>query len=33
VLDYDVLIKKVFEVYNEKIDEFVTELDELEIES
>ena len=33
VLDYDVLIKKVFEIYNEKIDEFVTELEELEIES
>jgi len=33
VLDYDVLIKKVFEVYNEKIDEFVTELEELDIES
>jgi DNA-directed RNA polymerase subunit D len=33
VLDYDALIRKVFEVYNEKIDEFVTELDELEIES
>ena len=33
VLDYDVLIKKVFEIYNEKIDEFVTELEELDIES
>jgi len=33
VLEYNVLIKKVFEVYNEKIDEFVTELDELDIES
>ncbi len=33
VLDYDMLIKKVFEIYNEKIDEFVTELEELEIES
>jgi len=33
VLDFDVLIKKVFEIYNEKIDEFVTELEELEIES
>jgi len=33
VLDYDVLFKKVFEIYNEKIDEFVTELEELEIES
>ncbi len=33
VLEYDVLFKKVFEIYNEKIDEFVTELEELEIES
>ena len=33
VLEYNALIKKVFEVYNEKIDEFVTELDELDIES
>lgn len=33
VLDYDVLIKKVFEIYNEKIDEFETELEELDIES
>jgi DNA-directed RNA polymerase subunit D len=33
VLEYNVLIKKVFEIYNEKIDEFVTELEELEIES
>ncbi|MBY9020487.1 MAG: DNA-directed RNA polymerase subunit D [Candidatus Lokiarchaeota archaeon] len=33
VLEYDALIKKVFEIYNEKIDEFVTELEELEIES
>jgi DNA-directed RNA polymerase subunit D len=33
VLEYDVLIKKVFEVYNEKINEFVSELEELDIES
>jgi DNA-directed RNA polymerase subunit D len=33
VLDYDMLFKKVFEIYIEKIDEFVTELEELEIES
>ncbi|MHA1473351.1 MAG: hypothetical protein ACTSQW_09675, partial [Promethearchaeota archaeon] len=33
VLDYDMLFKKVFEIYYEKIDEFVTELEELEIES
>jgi len=33
VLDFDALLKKVFEIYNEKIDEFVTELEELEIES
>jgi len=32
VMDYDMLIKKVFEIYYEKIDEFVTELEELEIE-
>ena len=33
VLGFDALFKKVFQIYNEKIDEFVTELEELEIES
>jgi DNA-directed RNA polymerase subunit D len=32
VLPFDVLIRKVFEVFNEKIDEFVLKLEELEIE-
>jgi DNA-directed RNA polymerase subunit D len=33
VLEYKVLISKLFEIFNEKIDEFVTELEELDIES
>ena len=33
VLPFNVLIRKVFEVFNEKIDEFVIKLEELEIES
>ena len=33
VLPFDVLIKKTFEIFNEKINEFVTKLEELEIES
>lgn len=33
VLPFDVLIRKVFEIFNEKIDEFVIKLEELEIES
>jgi DNA-directed RNA polymerase subunit D len=33
VLEYKALIGKIFERFNEKIDEFVTELEKLEIES
>lgn len=33
VLPFNVLIKKTFEIFNEKINEFVTKLEELEIES
>jgi len=33
VLEYKVLISKLFEIFNDKIDEFVTELEELDIES
>ena len=33
VLPFDVLIKKTFEIFNEKINEFVTKLEELELES
>jgi DNA-directed RNA polymerase subunit D len=33
VLPFDVLINKTFEIFNEKINEFVTELEELELES
>jgi len=33
VLPFDVLIRKVFEIFNEKIEEFVIKLEELEIES
>ncbi|GAI65474.1 unnamed protein product, partial [marine sediment metagenome] len=33
VLPFDVLIRKVFEIFSEKIDEFVIKLEELEIES
>lgn len=33
VLPFNVLIRKVFEIFNEKIDEFVLKLEELEIES
>jgi len=32
VLPFDVLIRKVFEIFNEKTDEFVLKLEELEIE-
>jgi DNA-directed RNA polymerase subunit D len=33
VLPFNVIIRKVFEIFNEKIDEFVIKLEELEIES
>ena len=33
VLPFDVLLKKVFEIYMEKIQEFTTKLEELEIET
>ncbi|MFX0058170.1 MAG: DNA-directed RNA polymerase subunit D [Candidatus Hodarchaeota archaeon] len=33
VLPFNVLIKKTFEIFNEKIEEFITELEDLEIES
>jgi DNA-directed RNA polymerase subunit D len=33
VLPFDVLIKKTLEIFNEKIEEFITELEDLEIES
>jgi DNA-directed RNA polymerase subunit D len=33
VLPFNVLIKKIFEIFNDKINEFVTKLEELEIES
>jgi DNA-directed RNA polymerase subunit D len=33
VLPFNVLIKKTFEIFNEKIEEFITELEGLEIES
>jgi len=33
VLPFDVLIKKAFEIFNDKIDEFVTKLEELELET
>lgn len=33
VLPFNVLIRKVFEIFNEKIDEFLIKLEELEIES
>ena len=33
VLPFNVLIKKTFEIFNEKINEFVTKLEELDIES
>ena len=31
VLPFEVLIKKTFELFNEKIDEFITKLEEIEI--
>jgi len=33
VLNFNIIIKKTFEIFNEKIDEFITKLEELEIES
>ena len=33
VLEFDVVLKKTFEIFLEKIDEFVEKLEEVEIES
>jgi len=33
VLPFDVLFKKTFEIFNEKIDEFIAKLEVLEIET